>query len=268
MVFAVFSVLVLELLGRFARPTPIVVTFLIVTIVGCLSEFLQYQVGKRPDFYDIARDLAGAALAVLAWVIWRRSNASGVSGAARAVRRAITILLGVAIIAPLVFWLTVIGLNRSTFPTILSFDAWWEAYLYEPVNATVIASVADASTRTRAAAEIQLTRSGRSGLLVLPMASNWIGYEDLVFAAVMTNGPDTTVTVRINDGDRLHHFSNRYMTTITVTNKVTQFRLPLEEMISEPGLRPVNLSDIREIVIFARDKGDGTVLLLEEIRLE
>ena len=79
-VFAVFSVLVFELLGRFAGPTPIVVTFLIVTIVGCLSEFLQYQVGKRPDFYDIARDLAGAALAVLAWVIWRGRMLVGSQG--------------------------------------------------------------------------------------------------------------------------------------------------------------------------------------------
>ena len=267
-VFAVFAVLVFELLVRHGKPTAIIATFLIITIVGGLSEFLQSWVGKQPDFYDIARDLSGAALAVLARVLWRRSSADAVSEAVRAIRRAISILLGIAIFLPLFFWLSVIGLNRSTFPTILSFDAWWETHLYGPVNAEVVAPVVAASGRSEAAAEVHLTRSGRSGLLVLPMVSNWTDYEYLVFAAVMTKGPNTTVTVRINDGDRIHHFSNRYMITITVTNEVTQFRLPLDEMISEPGLRPMDLSDIHEIVIFARDKRDGTVLLLEEIRLE
>jgi hypothetical protein len=180
------------------------------------------------------------------------------------------VLLGALIVTPLLYWPTVIGLNRSTFPRILSFDNWWESHLYDPINAeiTVPVTIANWPARLGAAAEIHLSGWGRSGLGILPMVSNWSDYGYLAFFATMVKGPDTTVTIRINDGDRMHNFSDKFMATVTITNESVLFRIPLRELITEPGFRTMDLSDIQEIVIFARDNRAGTVMLLDEIRLE
>ena len=269
-VFAIFGVTIFESLNRMGKTTAIITTLVIIALVGGLSEFLQYSAGNRPDPYDIARDLTGASLGIFGWLLWRWSNTDHISKSAGVMRRAGAVLLGVLIIAPLLYWQTVIALNRSTFPEILSFDNWWESHFYNPINAEIKApvTIANRSAGSGAAAEVHFSRKGRSGLGILPMVSNWSDYDYLTFVATMVKGPDTTVTVRINDGDRTHHFSNRFMATVTVTDEPALIRIPLRELITEPGLRTMDLSDIQEIVIFARDKRAGTVMLLDEIRLE
>jgi hypothetical protein len=269
-VFAIFAILVFRSLDRLGTFAAITATLLVIAVVGSVSEFMQYLVGKRPDPIDIARDLSGAALGVLGWLLWRWSNVDNASELSRTVRRASSISTGTIIVVPFLYWLTVIVLSRSVFPTILSFDNWWDAHLYSPINAEIFipAVVADTPAAIGAVAEIHLSKRGRSGLSVLPMVSNWTAYEYLTFFAAMVRGPDTTVTVRINDGSRIHHFSNHFMARIVVTDEMALFRIPLKEITTESGLRTMDLSDIQEIVIFARDRRKGTVMLLDEIRLE
>ena len=270
LIFAIFAAIIFESLKHLSIPTAIIATIVVIAIVGGISEFLQYSADKQPDLNDFARDLSGAALALCGRSLWRWSHADYVSDPARDTMRAGSVLLGVMIVAPLLYWLTVIALNRSTFPTILSFDNWWETHLYHPINAEIAVPVviADWPAGAGAAAVVHLSGWGRSGLGILPMVSNWTDYEYLTFIVTMVKGPNTTLTVRINDGDRIHNFSDRFIARITVTNEPTLIRIPLHEMIAEPGLRTMDLSDIQEIVIFARDKRHNTVMLLDEVRLE
>ena len=142
--------------------------------------------------------------------------------------------------------------------------------MYLPINSAVQApaSVAGWPDGAGSVAEVHLSRSSRSGIHILPMVSNWTEYEYLTFIAKMSKGPDTVVTVRVNDRERMQHYSDRFIVRIIVTSKADRVRIPLQEFVAEPGLRSMNLSDIREIVIFARDERDGTVLVLDEFRLE
>ena len=223
--FAVFAAIVFESLAGLGTGAAIVAIFLVIATVGGLSELLQYSTGHRPDVIDVARDLLGAALAVCGRLLWRWSQSDPLSSLARGTLRAGSLLLSVLIAVPLLYWLSIIALNKSTFPTILSFDHWWETHLYHPLSADVVVSVTGQSVQAGVAAEIRFSKRGRSGLGVYPMVSNWTDYNYLTFIARIVHGPDTAVTVRINDGLRLHHFSDHFMAKITVTSESRLFRI-------------------------------------------
>lgn len=239
------------------------ITILVLACVGLVSETLQYVLGRQPDILDVARDIAGAVLALVARAAWLRSVQDRGPRIAKLATCGISILVSVVIIAPLVFWTSIIGLGRMASPVILDFDQWWSEYLYYPINADITGS-----GRRTGTAEVLLRQSPRSGLIVSPMVTNWIDYDYLVITARISKGPDTNVTVRINDSDRKNSWSDQFLVSIVVGAKISRIRIPLDELIHEPGKLPMDLSDIQELVMFARDRRPDTALLIEEIRLE
>lgn len=270
LVFAVFAAIVFKSIQHLCKRRAIAVTVLTVATVGGFSELLQYLTGNSPDIVDLARDLSGAALAICSRAMWKLSVAGRTSDWSRLSMRAGSALLAVIILAPLLYWAAVFGLSRSIFPTVLGFDNRWETYLYTAINSEITFPVVFNGRHAGAgsAAEIRLSGWGRSGLSIAPTTSDWTDYTHLTFIARMVKGPDTTVTVRINDRPRMHNFSDRFMASTTVTSRTALTRIPLDEMIVEPGQRDMDLSNIRQLVIFARDRRDGTVMHLDEIRLE
>lgn len=270
LVFAVFSIIVFELFGHRNTTSAIGGTLLLILLVAALSEFAQSLGENRFDLFDLIRDILGATLALFGRLLWHRSRTKTGSSPIRFFRRFFAASLFAMIAAPLFYWLAAAALIRLSFPTIVDFGAWWGEHLYHPIN-----SEAKLQTRAPTSAEdeepaiqLRLTDWGRSGIGINPGVSNWSDFKYLTFIASMATGPHTTVTVRVNDSSRFHDFSDHFISTITISDEPTLIRLSLREMIVEPGRADIDLSDIREIVIFARDKGDATVLRLESVRLE
>ena len=100
------------------------------------------------------------------------------------------------------------------------------------------------------------------------MVSNWTNYEYLVFGIAIVKGPDMAITVRINDGKRMHRYADHFIVKIIATNEYKLVRIHLAEMVSESDLSDVDLTDIQELVIFARDKRNGSKMVLTDIHLE
>jgi hypothetical protein len=270
LVFAVYSVAVVSLLGRQSAAKASVVTLLLVGTTGCLGEFLQLASGKEFNVTDLGRDLSGAVLGLGSWQLWRLSGGDEISAFRGRLLRTGSVISAALVVTPLVYWLGVIVLTRSMFPTVVSFDHGWEKNLYAAINSEIIAPVTmnGGEIFLGSGVEIRLSEWGRSGLRILPPVSDWTEYEYLSFTAMMLDGPDTKVTVRINDNERLGGYSDRFMATIIVKNMPVRFRIPLPEIIYEPGSRPMDLTDVQELVVFARDGRDGTVMLLDQVQLE
>lgn len=270
LIFAIFAAAVLGAMRRMATARAVLVTFLLVAVVAGFSEVLQYVSGTRPDLRDIARDLAGATLGLISRHLWEKSRHERTSGTVRFILRASASLAVALMLAPLMYWLTVIGLSRASFPAILGFDHWWETYLFTPINAeiTVSAGAGLEAGNSDSAARMHLTYWGRSGIGISPARSDWRDYKYLTFAARMAAGPDTAVTVRINDSARENNFSDRFIARIQVTADANVFRIPLDGLVVDGDMKPIDLSDIREIVIFARDRRRNAVMLLDQIRLQ
>jgi hypothetical protein len=84
----------------------------------------------------------------------------------------------------------------------------------------------------------------------------------------MLRGPDTNVTIRINDGDRKNDRADLFMQWIVVTTESIVIRIWLRELRAGEKETLMNLADIRKIIIFARDRRDDSALFLQNIRLE
>ena len=265
LVFAAFATILFRYLASsgLAKAPRVFLTIFVVAIIGGLAELLQYLMGGLPDISDIGRDVAGATMALAVHLLWAWSGDPEQTGPMKFLARSASALVGFAVIAPLCFWLSIMGLGRMAAPVILDFDQWWIPYIYRPINAgTYVTEGPDRSV------EILLQKRSLGGLVITPMISNWRRFETLKFNARMSKGSDTRVTVKINDSERRDSWSDRYIASIVVSPAATTIRIPLATMIHESGRRSIDLSDIQEIMIFARHPDADTVLSVDNIRIE
>ena len=268
--FATFALIVFECLTHLKITVAIIATLAIIAMVGGLAELAQLSQGKQVDLSDLGRDITGAAICLGSRILWRRSYTPRNSRFGTGLYRVGSALLALLIFAPLLYWLTVIGASRSTFPVIVSFDHWWDTHLYSPINSEITMSATSAMSPVGAGtmAVIRLSGSGRSGLAITPVISNWSDYEYLTIEAAIVKGSDTSVTVRFFDKQGINRPNVRHVARITVDSEPKVFRLQLHDFDVKSKRRPLDLSDVQQIVIYARDRRVGTVMLLDEIRLE
>jgi len=116
--------------------------------------------------------------------------------------------------------------------------------------------------------QLELYEKGRAGLIVSPMVTDWRDFQMLTIAATMLRGPETNVTVRINDSQRRNVWTDQFMVPALVEPGGSLLRIPLSRLIEEQGQPMMDLSDVQEIVFFARDRRKNTAMLIEDIRLE
>lgn len=265
LVFAALAVFLFEKLKSAEVSTIIAaaITIAAVAAIGGLSELLQHLRGREPDTGDVMRDVSGAIMALVGRTLWCRSRDEQKSRISILGLRAASGLVSLSIVVPLVFWLLIIGLGRTASPVILDFSEWWSEYLYRPLNAQIVTS-----GNREGAAEILLLKRRRSGVIISPMMTDWSGYEFLTITAGMLKGPDTNVTVRINDSAHRNSWANQFLAPIVVVSGLSRIRIPLGDLLDEPGQPSMNLTDIQEVGIFARDRGRDTILLIDDIRLE
>ena len=272
LLFGIFALIIFESLKKLKVTTAIIVTVAIIAMVGGLAEFAQFRHGKQIDLSDIGRDLTGAVLCLGAWLLWRRSFANSDPRFRNNLYRVASALIVFLILSPLVYWLTVFQLSRSTFPVIVSFDHWWDKHLYSPVNSEISVSTGSPESLPddKTVAAIHFSGTGRSGLTIRPVISNWSDYEYLTIEAAIFEGPNTFVTVRIFDEQGIRTFDERHVTRLTILRESTVYRILLSDIAIKANHRTLDLSDVKQLVIYVRKKSrrDGTVMLLDEIRLE
>jgi VanZ family protein len=263
LVFAAFAVVVFQYMKTSGIVIAIFASMFVAALIGGLSEAIQHLSGKQANVLDVGRDLSGAALGISARLLWSLATDDRRSRFIQGMSRSVSVLFGLAIVAPSLYWLSIIGLGQLTSPVILDFDQWWNKHIYSPIFAEIGAPGSAAGS-----ACVYLGEHGRSGLVVTPMMTNWSEYEYLAITAGMANGPDTNVTIRINDAGRPNNWSDDFGTSILIPSNSSTIRIPLSELVDAPGQPSIDLSDIQELLIFARDRRKDTVMQIEDIRLE
>lgn len=267
--FGLSAAIMLILMRRSAMPGAALLTLGIVVAIGVLSEYLQSKTGKQFDPSDLARDVAGGILGVSS-VLFLASAVKCKGRVSVYSRRMIGIALAAGLFVPLAFWASVIWQARAQFPTVISFDKEWESHLYFTVNADlemITTAPADLVVPARAA-ELTLTRMGRSGLGVNVMAHNWSGYEFLAFDAAMIRGSRTSISLRLNDNKRFGLLGDEFIWRSWVEERPSTIRVPLKEISMEAGKENLDISDIRQFFLFARDKRARNILRVDNFRLE
>ena len=184
--------------------------------------------------------------------------------------RVVSILIGSLIFVPLVYWSGVYGSYARQFPVILNFEVYSDRLLLDPVNSNV--SIIDAGgiggDFSGSIVEIELLRTGWTGVRILPVIGDWSDYQTLSFQIAMVGGTQPRFGVRLSyglhPGFRPHH----YMGGDSAGPQPKRVRISLQGAAEVPGRPDLEISNIIELHIVGRDLQTGTVMYLDEFRLE
>ena len=246
--------------GKFLIALAVVVT------TGILSEFAQRLSGGAVDISDVYRDVSGAATMLIALLVLSASRRARRGSVGRVALKILAAAIGVLVFLPLIYWTNALLLERSRHPVVLDFDSPYSRYRYAPINAEVTL-VSATSEGNDMLAELLLSKRGRSGLAIQTAKYDWSGESTLVFSAEVVEGSTANLTVHINDGANLGKFIDTESGSVTLTDGRQEYRVPVLSALREAG-RGDDMTNIRQLVILARDKQAGARLQLDNIRLE
>jgi hypothetical protein len=247
-------------IGKFLVALAIVIT------TGTLSEFAQRSAGGTADISDVYRDASGAVTMLAAMLAFSTSQRARRGSVGRLALQLLGSAIAVLVLLPLVFWTGALLFERSRHPVVLDFDSHFSQNRYSPINAEVTL-ISATSEGDNMLAELVLSKRGRSGLAIQTAKYDWSNESTLVFNAEVVEGATTDLTVHINDKTNLGKFIDTKSGSITLLDGRQEYRVPILSTIREAG-QGDDMTNIRQVVILARDKQAGARLQLDDIRLE
>ena len=255
-------IFILVPLGRAGKS---LVAFAGAMVLGTLAEYGQLLAGFTFSQQDVVRDAIGAALMIVGLLLWTTTISHGF----RAILRVFACMLVTGVFAPFAYWSTAFLSERMKAPVVMDFEGRFAHYYYAVTNADmslIMEPGADPATGNHAI-ELTLTRAQRSGVLISTAMHNWGDFTWLVFDARIVSGNDSVVSVHLNDYDSIGHLVDTQSGMVTVSGDGSSYRVPLHEIIKEAG-RSDDADDIRQVALFARSRHRGTVLRINNLRLQ
>lgn len=246
--------------GKFLIALTIAIT------IGILSELAQRLSGGKFDVTDLFRDLSGAATMLIALLFLSASRSARRGTLKRHTFQILAFAIAVVVILPLTFWTSALLFERNQHPVVLDFDSRYSMYRYAPINAA-LTLVSIPTKRNNRLAELLLSKRGRSGLAIQTAYYDWSNETMLVFSAEVVEGSTANLTIHINDETNLGNFIDTGSGSIILADGWQEYRIPVLSTIREAG-RGDEVTNIRQLVILARDKQAGARLRLDDIRLE
>jgi VanZ family protein len=256
---------------RGTRLKRIALTMMSIILLGVVSEFAQYISGKTFGIGDLFKDVTGAAVYIAAHELWYfRQHESG-SRARVVASRAVAAALAVAIFLPLIYWSFVQISSRSQFPAIASFEHRWEERLIKPKNSVVTirhnSEIEGMPEENNQAVLIELSRRGRSGLIVKVIESDWSEFTTLEFDAATFSEASVWISGYVNDGGHAGMFGGKPPALFELTRNVTRIGIPLASMVENPDGTLDDLSDIREMAVLAHGEHENSKIMLDNFAL-
>lgn len=255
-------IFILVPLGRAGKS---LVAFAGAMVLGTLAEYGQLLAGFTFSQQDVVRDAIGAALMIVGLLLWTTTISHGF----RAILRVFACMLVTGVFSPFAYWSTAFLSERMKAPVVMDFEGRFAHYYYAVTNADmslIMEPGADPATGNHAI-ELTLTRAQRSGVLISTAMHNWGDFTWLVFDARIVSGNDSVVSVHLNDYDSIGHLVDTQSGMVTVSGDGSAYRVPLHEIIKEAG-RSDDADDIRQVALFARSRHRGTVLRIDNLRLQ
>lgn len=247
-------------IAPFGRLGKSLTAFFGAVLIGALSELSQKLSGYFFNPVDVARDAAGAASMIFARVLWQQDA----RGVARVMFRGLAGVAGAAVLAPTTYWGWALLSERLKAPVIMDFEGPFAELYVVSTNAKMSLPVSGTPGRH---AEIMLSRAQRSGILVSTALYDWSPYDLLLFDAEIAVGEDSVVSIHLNDYDSIGHYVDTQAGMITVSQGMSSHRVRIQDILVQAG-RSDDAGNIRQVALLARSRNRGTILRIDNIRLE
>lgn len=233
-------------------------------VIGILVELLQYGFTRSPDIQDIYRNLIGAMVAVVFLMPVKRS-----------IPKFLLNLLGIAVVLMVVTQLVPIAVAlvdeyraRRDFPCLSDFQTPFQIHRWGGSAGMSIAN--NVGTPGNRALQADLTTRQYSGVKLKYFPANWQQYKRLQFRILNPSPQPLSLTCRIHDElhtQGIQHYQDRFNRTYAISQGWNTISIDLSEVRKSPQNRPMDLTRIRGISIFATRLAHPRTIYIDDLTL-
>ena len=219
--------------------------WMLITLVGALTELAQRYTGRDASWADLANDALGAALALISMAA-RAGQPARMPVPARGLTTAALSL----------------GLVLYAAPPLWSAAAYIQRWAQLPVLWQCCSPLRDYFV-------VPLIGPQYRGVVLEEPYADWRGYRTLVLELRNSSATPITVTVRVHDALHDWQFIDRYNQAFVLdAARTTRVEIALRDIAYAPRGRSMDLAHIAGVAAFRADGACAAEFRIEAIRLE
>jgi VanZ family protein len=235
--------------------------WLITMALGLMVEIV--QLGMKGRYFELG-DLLNDGIGALAFLIFFSEHKSRyITWMARISSVLIFILAGVPFYTALIREYN----YRQQFPFISSFENILESSSWVMDNAEIKRSKAHAA-KGLYSGMISFFPGEYSTLCNEDLIENWAGYKMVAMDIYLPGEKGLKIMLRINDRKHNQNYDDRYNSRIELEPGWNHIKINLDDIEKSPANRPMDMSAITKICIFASNLTEPQTAFLDNIRLE
>lgn len=242
--------------------TQAMVAFMVCALLAVSTEAVQAFLGRDASLSDLAADLAGATVALLAFLAVRLKGTQRVAVALS------SLLLFSWTLSPMLLVSRAILDRNARFPVIFSGDAIREEMFLS--GEKMLIGVDWDAERGRIFTRLSFLADSSSKLEFRDLSSDWLGRSSLIIEAYVDGADPVELSIRVNDS--LHrigaqHYDDRFNAELRFSAGWNEIEIPLRSIASAPSNRRMDLSKVDAIVLFTGPNATVRTIDLYGIRL-
>jgi hypothetical protein len=248
-------------------------TFIGINGIGLFGEILQIPGPRDASFEDLVRDLSGVSGGLL-WHALTDSDVKIFKNLKPLFRKRLqylVVFLMSLYLIPL-FLTGFIEYNRKkVFPSICTFEHWWEIHDIEMTYAALqIVTVPEPwhNNTSKRTSLITFNNAEYPGISMFPLYPTWGGYSTFSFLIYSECQDTVALELRIHDNKHDEKYSDRFNTNISVIPGQNSYNIPLNQIIHGPKYRLLDINNISEIILFAESYQKPFTLFIDEFSLK
>jgi hypothetical protein len=262
------------LVSVFRSPLPhYALAALLTAGVGGGIEILQLLGHGDASMGDFVRDLLGSA-AGLSFALSRAQYEQRPFHKSVVHKWALRAVAGVALglaFVPIIRTFNLLSMRHRAFPLLCDFEAPWDREFVEAIGGAVLSVEEPPNAFTLAhghsVAKVVFVPGSFSGLEFTDLPENWSSRSSLEFAVYSAEKAVVALELRVHGRAHQNRYSDRYNTTLQISPGATAVSIPLAEVRRGPVLRPLDMTQIRGVILFMADPPQQRALYFDDFRL-
>lgn len=277
--FAIMALCILGLLSRIRSIRPkqglyrYLLAFTITLALGAAFEIYQIWGPGDPDILDFTRDVAGAFPALVFVMSFDRGfrwlwNPSGKKW--RHYMRWGALVIWVAAFIPVGLWGAAYLERETIYPTILSFESPLDLKFALTRNARLetVKPTPRWHRTSDKVGKLTFSRGDYPRLAIREPYPDWSGYRFLKIDLFSPEPDSVKLAIRIDDSHHNGAFPDRFNRAIFIGPGENEIAISLDDVRQAPAKREMDMTSIRNLILFTSGNTREFSLYIDSLRLE